>query len=119
MEVNVQLGEFTLKKHQMQVLPRELCYHTDFRAVFPNIETVQCAEVRNTEFRLWWRLVGSRHDIQYWPRADSRVPWNKGFSRSYDDISGGLGASTKSGESWIRQVLPCTMLFGCLALNSL
>jgi hypothetical protein len=68
-EVNVQLGEFTLKKHQMQLLPDEILGCQDFVTVFGHVdptlgESVRCAEVKNTTYRSWLRLVGRRHDVQ-------------------------------------------------------
>ena len=33
--------------------------------------SVQCAEVRHTSQRSWWRLVGRRHDVLWWAPPDS------------------------------------------------
>lgn len=35
---------------------------------------VQCAEVRHTTERSWWRLVGRRHDVQWWAPDLRRCP---------------------------------------------
>ena len=71
-EVNLQLGEFTMKKHRMAQLARDVRRTDEFRAVFeragglPPSARVQCAEVQHTTSRAWWRLVGRRHDVQWW-----------------------------------------------------
>jgi hypothetical protein len=74
-----QLGEFTLKRHAMATLPREIESHHDFISVFGaatassttnargssrSSATIGCAEVKNSEHRKWLRLVGRRHDVQ-------------------------------------------------------
>ncbi|CAN0082270.1 unnamed protein product, partial [Hapterophycus canaliculatus] len=69
-EVNTQLGEFTLRRHTMETLPRSIEDHPEFQAIFGLAEdsssTVGCAEVLNTTRRTWLRLVGRRHDVQLW-----------------------------------------------------
>ena len=86
-EINVQLGEFTMKKHRMTQLSRAVRRTPEFKAVFesPAAKTsggnvlhphtrVQCAEVQHTTLRAWWRLVGRRHDVQWWLPDVSRSP---------------------------------------------
>lgn len=34
--------------------------------------SVQCAEVRHTSERSWWRLVGRRHDVLWWAPDTAR-----------------------------------------------
>jgi hypothetical protein len=45
----------------------------EFQSVFGEVSnnhqgqsSVQCAEVRHTSERSWWRLVGRRHDVLWW-----------------------------------------------------
>jgi len=62
-EINVQLGEFTLKKNPMQLLPDDVFAFEDFQYVIGKYDpergdALQCAEVNNTQNRQWWRLVG-------------------------------------------------------------
>ena len=96
-EVNIQLGEFTLKKHRVEPVDDRFRGFTDFAVVFgKNMANanggIQCAEVKNTTNRLWVRLVGYRHDLFLW-KPESRVV-EKPFTRMYPS---GLASS----EKWI------------------
>ena len=82
-EVNVQLGEYTLK-NTLQPLPSHISVDGDFVSVFGvslNANPIQCVEVEASTHRLWLRLVGQRHDVQLWD-ADPRHP-TAPFSRPY------------------------------------
>lgn len=116
-EVNVQLGEFTLRRHTMGVLDEEVTEFEDFYEVFGKKKgggfrtgdrgfrqggirsggmQLQASEVMNTEYRKWMRLVGLQHDVQLWS-ADVRkmaCPYHRMFN-------GGLN----HGEQWIRDAL--------------
>ena len=76
-EINVQLGELTLKRHHMQLLEMAVAKHEDFIAVFGDgVEGVgrhQCAEVKRSTRRRWLRLLGTRQDVQIWA-PDDRAP---------------------------------------------
>ena len=75
-EINVQLGEMTLKRHHMQLLDGAVAHHADFLAVFGENSDGgrhQCAEVKRSSRRRWLRLLGTRHDVQIWA-ADERSP---------------------------------------------
>ena len=56
----------------MAQLARDVRRTDEFKAVFeragglPPSARVQCAEVQHTTSRAWWRLVGRRHDVQWW-----------------------------------------------------
>lgn len=75
-EINVQLGEFTIKKNPVQPLPHFMMENVDFISVFHAVtsdDVIQCADVKITTNRKWVRLVGLGYDIQLWA-ADSRRP---------------------------------------------
>ena len=75
-EINLQLGDLTLKTARLEVLDPAIANMPDFIAVFGpqhNRTPMQSAEVKNTLNRSWVRLVGRRHDIQYWV-PDTRSP---------------------------------------------
>jgi hypothetical protein len=109
----LQLGEFMLKQHRVEPLRRSVSSLSDFTDVFGTEETsLHCAEVRHTQNRYWWRLVGRRHDIQLWksPNEDCWPPLrHRGeFSRRFPaDLRQGtegwiLGALNQAfrGNSW-------------------
>jgi len=107
MEINTQLGEFTVRKNRLRHLDARIREMPDFiAAIGPVLEkrgiapshfqrelygvdkinigdsgdVVHCAEVQNTEHRTWMRLVGLSHDVQLWDQ-DPRPPVNE-FTRS-------------------------------------
>jgi hypothetical protein len=107
MEINTQLGEFTVRKNRLRHLDARIREMPDFiAAIGPVLEkrgiapshfqrelygaeklkigdsgdVVHCAEVQNTEHRTWMRLVGLSHDVQLWDQ-DPRPPANE-FTRS-------------------------------------
>ena len=103
-EINVQLGQFTLRKQQLQLLDDEIQMQPEMLEIFGEgiVENpIQCAEVANTANRSWLRLVGRRHDIQYWTVDERPLPIRDGmFSRSRrypDDLD--------DSEDWISQAL--------------
>ena len=84
-EINIQLGDFTLKTSRLQLLDRKIMQMYDFKAVFGECknDSIQCAEVKNTQHREWVRLVGRRHDTLLWT-PDMRKPClPSNFTRSY------------------------------------
>ena len=75
-EINVQLGEFTIKKNAVQPLAKYMMKNADFISVFHKVTTddvIQCADVMNTTNRKWVRLVGLGYDLQLWA-PDTRRP---------------------------------------------
>ena len=101
-EVNIQLGEFTLKKNPMQLLPDVFLRYPDFIHVLGKYDpaqgdAIQCAQVNNTTNRTWLRLVGRRHDVQLW-NPDSRSGMTNVYTRAF-------GSDLHAGEQWIASVL--------------
>ena len=77
-EINVQFGEFTLKKHLVTSLAPSIASQPDFLDVFGRLNSgvtgISSAEVLNTKNRAWNRLVGRRHDLLCWfPDAREKV----------------------------------------------
>ena len=75
-EVNVQLGEFTIKKNVIEPLPVAVIAYDDFQTVFKHVSTndiIQCATIKQTSHRRWLRLVGLGYDLQEWS-PDDRNP---------------------------------------------
>ena len=102
MEINTQLGEFTVRKNRLRHLDAHIREMPDFVAAMGPVlakrgiepshfqqlskgeelkigdsgDVIHCAEVKNTEHRTWMRLVGLSHDVQLWDR-DPRPPSNE------------------------------------------
>jgi hypothetical protein len=101
-EINIQLGEFTLQKQHMQLLPSRIFSDEDFIQVFGADAQnfgIQCAGVKKTSNRSWLRLVGRRHDVQHWT-PDDRTPKNP-----CGRLLGRYPRGLKSSEEWICAVL--------------
>ena len=95
-EINIQLGEFTIKKNAVQPLPQYMMRNEDFVSVFRRVTTddvIQCADVKNTTNRKWVRLVGLGYDLQLWS-ADTRRP-SIPLKNSYDSCT----------ATWIKDIL--------------
>ena len=83
-EINVQLGEFTIKKNAARPLDQYLVDQPDFVTVFSKTKNdiIQCADVKITSKRRWVRLVGMGYDLQLWapdtrkPLHENKVPYN-------------------------------------------
>ena len=69
-EINVQMGEFTIKKNATRPLEDDMKNHPDFVANFEKAklhsDVVQCADVKITKYRKWVRLIGLGVDLQLW-----------------------------------------------------
>ena len=75
-EVNVQLGEYTLKNNTLQPLSPSISASPDFVSVFGvsrNANPIQCVEVQRSTRRNWLRLVGQRRRRRSAP-AGPRAP---------------------------------------------
>lgn len=75
-EMNVQLGEFTIKKHVIAPLDPSIMHDPAFFNIFSGMapeDVIQCAEVMHTTERMWVRLIGMGFDVQSWT-PDTRVP---------------------------------------------
>jgi hypothetical protein len=82
-EINIQLGSLTLNTSRLEVLDSRIAAFPEFKQVFgENSGQVQCAPVKITTKRSWVRLVGTRHDVQFW-HPDDRTPRLFPFVRQY------------------------------------
>eukprot|EP00756_Hemistasia_phaeocysticola_P039930 Hpha_TRINITY_DN16839_c0_g3::TRINITY_DN16839_c0_g3_i1::g.153821::m.153821 len=105
--VNVNLGEFSLRKHELKLVPPNFTDMPDFKTVFNKEQDMHCADVAVTTRRHWLRLLGRRHDLMLWD-PDDREPSLKSESlfagsRSYNPSR--LGG----GEKWVAEILEPVM----------
>jgi len=109
-EINVQLGEFTIKKNAIQPLTAIFLKNEDFMSVFERVtgdDIIQCADVYNTTNRKWVRLVGLGYDLQLW-RPDDRLPT---MSEKYSYNSCTVPWVKDIFDPWKDLVLPDTELY--------
>lgn len=99
-EINIQLGEFTLKKQQMQLLGGRVYNFPDFEDVFGSVARengMQCAIVQHTTNREWLRTgPGLMYDVLLWTADDRQIP--NPFRRKFP---GGLSKD----ENWVAEIL--------------
>ena len=97
LEVNLQFGEFSLRKQALAPVPAAVRNMPDLLAVFGDAAgPIQSVEVSATRQRRWLRLVGQRTDLYLW-QPDSRQPPLLG-KRKFPSM---LHAK----EEWVRHAL--------------
>jgi hypothetical protein len=106
-EVNMQLSEFTLQNHKMDLLDPHIIEDPDFaetrRSALKDASDVACAEVVHTTNRYWWRLVGRRYDVLSWSPDqrnyfDLKEAKNTEHTRNFPN-------NVRPGEKWIIDML--------------
>ena len=101
-EIDFQLAALTLKNAHVVALNEDVANMPDVKAVFGN-ESMQATTLQSAEHRVWFRLMGRGHDIQFWQTDDARkfkeIPECLGeFERDYfEDLD-------KDTEMWMAQV---------------
>ena len=106
-EVNVQLSDFTLQNHKMDLLDGHIIDDPDFaetrHTALRDANDVACAEVMHTTNRYWWRLVGRRYDVMSWGPDqrnyfDIKLAMNPNYTRKFP-------SNIRGGEKWIVDIL--------------
>ena len=109
-EVNIQLGEFTIKKNPIQQLPELFRQFQEFDLVFGHMrkKIMQCAVIEKRVNRLWVRLTGMGYDLQAW-NTDNRVPvhpFNRPLFRTKEDRNFIRDMLKSDSESiWVKDIL--------------
>ena len=109
-EINLQIGEYTLKNHALQALPLRIARTEDFVAVFGETRhsnPIQCVEVQNSTRRTWLRLVGLRHDVELWDVDERalRPLHSRKYTDTFDQRAVVTSVADATGEEWIAAVL--------------
>ncbi len=98
-EVNVQLGTFSLNRSRLQGVDERMVDFAHFKQLFGDQgHLAQCAAVSITTKRVWMRMVGRRHDLILWKPDERAAAAPLGFTRRYPD-------SLTSSEAWISAAL--------------
>ncbi|KAH9261268.1 hypothetical protein BASA81_000972 [Batrachochytrium salamandrivorans] len=94
-EMDLQIGQMTLRSKHLSALPGDIANHPDVRAVF-GTATMQASLVERATNRSVYRLVGLNHDLENW-----HVPFGEcppipdAFEREYNP------SELFDSESWI------------------
>ena len=97
--VNVELGEFSVRANQMQILGPEFGQFADYEHLFGRMDPTlrpQCARIKSAEHCEHVRLLAQRCDLQMWtadPR-DMSLRWSRAFPEG-----------VQSEESWAIEIL--------------
>ncbi|CEL97859.1 unnamed protein product [Vitrella brassicaformis CCMP3155] len=95
-EMNLQLGDFSLRSQQMKLLGPWVNSFADFRALFGGVgadKAFQCAEVRRATKRLTLQLVAERYTLEKWRAPDGPASLPSGFKKRYRVGGRGLTAA--------------------------
>lgn len=97
-EIDVQLGQMTLRSKHLAALESEIANHPDVTMVFGD-STIQASLIERAEYRQCYRLVGLNHELQYWPAPHTVCPpLGDEWEREYDP------AELFDSERWIVNV---------------
>ena len=94
-EINVELGEFTIKSSRAMLTPVHMGDFDDYRQLFGPMDAArrpQCALVSSSAERQQVRLLGLRHDLVAWT-ADPR-PMELGYALAYPSAA----------PAWVQEV---------------
>ena len=94
-EIDVQLGQMTLRSKHLSALATDIANHPDVRMIFGDA-TMQASLVERAEHREVFRLVGLNHELHYWrTKHDVCPPLGDEWEREYDP------ADLFDSEKWI------------------
>ena len=83
-ELDLQIGQMTLRSKHLSALDTDVATHEDVRAIFGEA-TIQASLLERAEHRQRYRLVGLEHELEWWPGAhESCAPLGERFERDYD-----------------------------------
>ena len=109
-EIDIQLGQMTLRSKHLAALLPEIANHPDVIKIFGD-STMQASLAEKTEHRQRYRLVGLNHELEYWPSAHKVCPpLGDEWGREYDP------AEMYATEKWIVNV--SIILFDTILIQS-
>ena len=94
-EMDIQLGQMTLRSKHLAALESEIANKPHVRELFGE-HTMQASLLDRSEHRRRYKLIGLRHEIEYWPDGHSSCPaLGEKWERDYDP------AELHESERWI------------------
>ena len=83
-ELDLQLGQMTLRSRHLSALPSNVASHPDVTALFGDA-TIQASTIETSQHRNRYRLVGMGHEVQHWTTPHtSTPPFDERWERMYD-----------------------------------
>ena len=97
-EIDVQMGQMTLRSKHLTTLPPDVSNHGDVKLIFGDT-TIQASLVEEAQHRKVYKLVGLNHEIEFWHTPHKLCPpVDRQWSREYDP------ADFFDSEKWIVDV---------------
>lgn len=97
-EIDVQIGQMTLRSKHLAALQTEIANHPDVQLIFGDT-TMQASLVESAEHRSIYRLVGLNHELHHWKTNHIICPpLGDEWDREYDP------AELADSEKWIAAV---------------
>jgi hypothetical protein len=97
-EIDVQIGQMTLRSKHLAALATDIANHPDVQLIFGET-TMQASLVESAEHRAVYRLVGLNHELHYWKTNHTICPpLGDEWDREYDP------AELADSEKWIAAV---------------
>jgi len=94
-ELDLQIGQMTLRSKHLSALPEDISGHPDVRDLF-GTSTMQASLLERGQHRATYRLVGLHHDLEAWQTPHTEPPsLGDAWEREYDP------AELYDSESWI------------------
>ena len=94
-EMDLQLGQMTLRSRHLSALPPSIAGHADVVELFGDA-TIQASTIETAEHRSRYSLVGLGHEIQHWgTQHTSCAPLSDQWERMYDP------AELYESEQWL------------------
>jgi hypothetical protein len=98
-EIDVQIGQMTLRSKHLAALQTEIANHPDVQLIFGET-TMQASLVESAEHRCVYRLVGLNHELHHWKTNHTICPpLGDEWDREYDP------AELADSEKWIAAVI--------------
>ena len=97
-ELDLQIGQMTLRSKHLQALSSDVANHPDVKLIFGE-NTIQASLLERAEHRKRFRLVGLGHEVEVWPGGHHDCPslgeeWDREYDPSEMDVS----------ERWIAKL---------------
>ena len=97
-EIDVQVGQMTLRSKHLSALSSDIANHRDVLHIFGDA-TMQASMIERSEHRSRYRLVGLNHELEFWPSPHTVCPpLGDEWEREYDP------ANLFESEKWITSV---------------
>ena len=83
-ELDLQLGQMTLRSRHLSALDAEILGRPDVQTVFGACGTIQASQLTQASDCVTYRLVGLKHELSTWSAETNPAPMSEQWERQYD-----------------------------------